>query len=1607
VSTPTNHGGTVTLTTATAASGGAALTPTISYRPNTGYYGTETFTVQVSDGVASTTKTFTVTVDAKPVVTATTSANAYTEQAAAVVVDSGITITDADNSGNGNWSGGTLKVQITANADSHDVLALPTVNGGGIWNNGGTIQNNLTAIGTLSSAAWSSAGSGQALTITFNGSATSADVQALARAVTFADPNSDPAGGTRTVTFTATDGSGASYNGGATRDLAFTLKNDAPTVTATATNSTFTEGGSAATLFSAANISTVEAAQSIQKMTLTVGSVVNGASEKLVIDGSDVSLTSGTSVTTTGGGSYSVAVAVDGGNVATVTITKSGNFTASAAQSLITGMTYKNTSTDPNTTDRTVTLTSAEDTGGGAVGDYTKSVTIADTVHVTAINNPPTLSSSGKSPSFTGTPVAIFGSTAISTVEAGQKITQLTMTVSNLLDGGSEVLVIDGSDVALTNGNAVSTTGGGIYSVAVAVDGSNTATVTITKAGNMVTTDLQTLVDGITYRDDAGTATTGNRIATLTSITDSGANGGGSVNATALSGITSTIAVPATPPVNAAGHITTPNAQAFHSSAQTAISGLSVADTTAEVVTVTVRTDQNAGLSGLLNFTASGKAQISAGADGSSSVTLQGTLTQINASLAGLTYTTAATADATDTVTISVDSDTNPNGYSAPVTNTTGAITINLHANDTPVLAGSTSGTVIDKSAHTIASFGTALSLTDTYNGGTVSATVSDTSGLLTIDTSTVTITGGSNGSTSVTFSGSAANVSAALGSLTYTDTYNGSTNSADTVTVSVDDQYTSGIAAGAPANLTATRSVAVTLTANDTPAVSVSSVAAQSLTDTAQHAMTGVSLSDTRSGTVVATVTAQRGNLNFAATNGDGNGATNAVIGTNDTNTVTITGTVGDVSATLNTLQYTTTATASGSDRITVAVSDGGGSLIGGALTDSKYFDVTLTANAVPTLSVTGSVASYSDNAWHTLAGGSIAAPVMADTTIGTVSATLSDLHGRLRIATVVGTGAIDSGNNSTSLQVHAANVADLNSTLANLEYATDATATGRETVTITVNDGRTTGIGGAKTATSTFEVALVGNDTPVVTGPPASVIIGDNQTYTISGFSFTDTYTGGTVTATVAGPNGILHLTEATGATVSNNDSASVSVTGDKTAVFNTIASFTYSSATEIVADTVTVTVDDGNSAGVGGAKAGKAAITINTAPNDIPDLTVPGGAVVTNDGAKSLTGPSFTDIYSGAPAKATISVQSGTINVLTGGGATVTNDGTKEVTVTGTVAQINAAIRTLSYRYATIGVAGSDVVKVVIDDQNVNGFGGNQVVTKTFAVTLNPPPVAAVIAAKVDTPTETPKATAPATLSDPGLQTVVRDGAGSSDKGADGLRTVVRDGSSSSSTGTTGAFSPVTAVASTSTAPAPSVTLTAALTTPSATFFQVAVAAKAAGAPDALVVNAPVRDAVISEGAKVSVTIPADAFAATKSDSTVTLAATRADGAALPGWMVFNPQTGTFEGTPPSGFKGEVVVKVTARDGEGHEAVQTFKIVVGEAGQGRVAPREGQPQQPQGEKPEGEPPQGGPGKQGMLKPAGKAGLAEQLHAMSREGRLAKQAAFIKALTRGGKAA
>lgn len=84
------------------------------------------------------------------------------------------------------------------------------------------------------------------------------------------------------------------------------------------------------------------------------------------------------------------------------------------------------------------------------------------------------------------------------------------------------------------------------------------------------------------------------------------------------------------------------------------------------------------------------------------------------------------------------------------------------------------------------------------------------------------------------------------------------------------------------------------------------------------------------------------------------------------------------------------------------------------------------------------------------------------------------------------------------------------------------------------------------------------------------------------------------------------------------------------------------------------------------------------------------------------------------------------------------------------------------------------------------------------------------------------------------------------------------------------------------------------------------------------DAPTVAVPLVDQSFDEDTLVEFTIPAGTFNDIDGDA-LSMSATRGDGTALPVWLSFDGATGTFTGTPPANFNGDIEVEVTASDGE----------------------------------------------------------------------------------------
>lgn len=323
-----------------------------------------------------------------------------------------------------------------------------------------------------------------------------------------------------------------------TASITVNAVNDAPVFTGLDGTPAFTEGGSSVVLDADVTVGDAEldalnggnGNYSGASLTIARNGGANG-SDSFGFD------TGGASFAVSGGnlqsGGQTFATFMNAGGTLTITFTSSGTVATSAlVDEVLQRVAYENTSNDL-TGNPQLDWTFSD---GAANGTGSVTVTLTD------VNDAPTLAATGGNPTFTegGGAQDIYNTVSADTVETGQTFAALTLTVTNVSDGASEILSFDGSDVALTNGNSV-TTATNSLAVNVAVTGT-TATVSFTGA-TLSNAQLQTLVDGLTYRNTSENPTTaGNRVVTITGITDSGGTAGGGVES-ATPNLTSTVSL--------------------------------------------------------------------------------------------------------------------------------------------------------------------------------------------------------------------------------------------------------------------------------------------------------------------------------------------------------------------------------------------------------------------------------------------------------------------------------------------------------------------------------------------------------------------------------------------------------------------------------------------------------------------------------------------------------------------------------------------------------------------------------------------------------------------------------------------------------------------------------------------------------------------------------------------------------------------------------------------------------------------------------------------------------------------------------------------------------
>ena len=208
---------------------------------------TRTVQFEVNDGDGGTSSGATKAVEVQngniPVVTTSSGFVTYTEStggaaAAAITIDTGITVTDPDSA---NFNGGSLTVSYAENGTADDRLAIRSLTTVGSINVSGTSVRVITSGGTVTIGTWAGGSGTTPLVVTLNSNATPAYVQLLARAITFQNVSNAPSIQDRSVSFVVNDGD-AGASSPALKTVKVVGTNDLPTLSGMPTAATYNRG---------------------------------------------------------------------------------------------------------------------------------------------------------------------------------------------------------------------------------------------------------------------------------------------------------------------------------------------------------------------------------------------------------------------------------------------------------------------------------------------------------------------------------------------------------------------------------------------------------------------------------------------------------------------------------------------------------------------------------------------------------------------------------------------------------------------------------------------------------------------------------------------------------------------------------------------------------------------------------------------------------------------------------------------------------------------------------------------------------------------------------------------------------------------------------------------------------------------------------------------------------------------------------------------------------------------------------------------------------------------------------------------------------------------
>lgn len=352
-----------------------------------------TISTLVDDGaLSSSTQTATVTVariNDAPVVTTGAGTTSFAEGSGAVVVAPTATVADADDA---NLTGATVRLVAGFDA-TQDALAF---------------TNTASITGSYNAATG---------VLTLTGTTTVANYLAALRAITYVNGSDDPSGTLRSVSFTATDGAATSPS--VSRDITIVPVNDAPVLGGGVGSASYTEDDPTGVLVhTAVTVADVDDT-TLAGATVTITTNRVPAEDDLVFDAQN-------GIT----GVYTQATGV---------LVLSGAATVAEYRTALRSIRYRNlNSVTPSTLARAVTFQVDDGTPSNNLSNV-----VSSTVSVTAVNDAPSVTTSGANPTFPegGAAVAIDPNVSVADADDAN-LAAATVSITGGFDATDDALAL-------------------------------------------------------------------------------------------------------------------------------------------------------------------------------------------------------------------------------------------------------------------------------------------------------------------------------------------------------------------------------------------------------------------------------------------------------------------------------------------------------------------------------------------------------------------------------------------------------------------------------------------------------------------------------------------------------------------------------------------------------------------------------------------------------------------------------------------------------------------------------------------------------------------------------------------------------------------------------------------------------------------------------------------------------------------------------------------------------------------------------------------------------------------------------------------------------------